>query len=456
MEKYINSLIAYAAPKAITLSEIMEESGKDPVILEIIKCLKKNEWPNKDELKPYKQVRNEMMFKGDVLMKGEQIVIPQSLRMRTLKIAHESHLGIVKTKALVHDKVWWPGMDKAIEEMIKTCIPCLSMATPVKEPMKHLDTPMSKPYEKVYIDLCGPFPSGDYVLGIIDACSRWPDAHITKSTSSNQITKLLLNTFSTHGFPLHITTDNAPNLVSVEIKEFCNEYSIKHHRSTPYWPQGNSGIERFYKTLGRFIKTCTAEGRKWQNEIHKFLLNYRNTPHCTTTIAPAVLLMNRTLRSKLPHISRESEKFKEAEKANAKNKIRNEKYYNKKNMKISQVKKGDWVLVRQRKKNKLSTNFNASPMRVKEVKGSAVILDNDKDTVRNINDVKIVPGYNNESDDSCVPWSEEESDDITSEDDDERGSDDEERGSDNVDSPVAIRPRREVRPPERYKDFVME
>ena len=193
-----------------------------------------------------------------------------------------------------------------------------------------------------------------------------------------------------------------------------------------------------------------------QNEIHKFLLNYRNTPHCTTTIAPAVLWMNRALRSKLPHISRESEKFKEAEKAKTKNKIKNEKYYIKRNMKISKVKKGHWVLVRQRKKNKLSTYFNASPMRVKEVKGSAVILDNDKDTVRNIKDVKIVPGYNNESDDSCVPWSEEESDDITSEDDDERGSDDEERGSDNVDSPVAIRPRREVRPPERYKDFVME
>jgi hypothetical protein len=392
MEVYINKLIAYATPKAITLSEILEESEKDNLLKEVIECLKKDEWPQKEELKQYKQVRNELMYKGGVVLKGESICVPSNLRKRTLKIAHESHLGITKTKALMKEKVWWPNLDKDIEQMIKSCIPCLSMGTPDREPMKHLDLGKSKPYEKVSIDLCGPFPSGEYILGIIDAYSRWPDALITKSTTSKTITKLLVQTFSTHGFPSQITTDNAANLTSAEVKEFCEEYGIKHHRSSPYWPQGNSEVERFYKTIGKMVKTSHAEGKRWQDELPKFLLTYRNTPHCTTKIAPAEMLMNRKLRDKLPSIMKESEYKEKAEAENAKVEARNEKYYNKKKMKKSEVKEGDWVLVKQRKTNKLSTNFNTTPMKVTRVKGSSISLQKGrKEMVRNINDLKVIP-----------------------------------------------------------------
>ena len=444
VEKYINKIIAYAIPKAITLNEIMEESEKDKVLVQVVECIQRNEWPQKEELRSYKQVRSELMVKGGIVLKGERIIMPQSLKKRTLNIAHETHMGIVKTKALVRDKVWWPGLDKDIEEMIKSCIPCLSMSTPSKEPMKHIDMPMSNPYEKVYIDLCGPFPSGEYVLGIIDACSRWPDAYVTKSTTSKSIVKLLLQAFSTHGFPLHITTDNAPNLVSVDLKEFCEEFGIKHHRTLPYWPQGNSEVERFYKTLGKFVKTCNSEGRVWQTEISKFLLTYRNTPHCATGVAPAVLLMNRKLRTKIPCMPEESEIMKKAVEANLKNKARNAEYYNKKrNIKVSKVKKGDWVLVRQKRKNKLSTPFRTTPVKVKKVKDSAVIFEkNHKEFVRNINDVKVIPNYESadESEESDYPCSTEES---------EPESDESENGAER------IRPRRNIRLHPKFNDYIM-
>lgn len=446
METYINKIIAYATPKAITLNEVMEESDKDVVIMQVIDCLRKNEWPQKEELRQYKQVRSELMFKGGILMKGEQIVIPRSLRKRTLNIAHEAHMGIVKTKALVRDKVWWPGLDDEIEKMIKSCIPCLSMSTPKKEPMKHLDMPMSNPYEKVFIDLCGPFPSGEYVLGIIDSCSRWPDAHITKNTTSKAITNLLLQTFSTHGFPLNITTDNGPNLVSVVIEEFCREYGIKHHTSTPYWPQGNSEVERFYRTLGKFIKTCCVEGRRWQTEMHKFLLTYRNTPHCTTTIAPAVMLMNRKLRCKLPCLPQVSEHMPKAEKENEKRKEKNKKYYDgKRKLKVSDVKKGDWVLVKQKKRNKLSTNFSSVPLRVKAVEGSEIRLEkSNKEIRRNVNDIMIVPGYETSDESDTVVSSEDFSD-----------TEREDSSSEEEDEPPG-RPVRNRRFPARYENFIVD
>ena len=192
-----------------------------------------------------------------------------------------------------------------------------------------------------------------------------------------------MKTFSTHGFPMKIISDNASNFVSEEIRKFCLEYKIEHHKSSPYWPQGNSEVEWFNKTLGRFIKICNAEGRHWQSEIQKFLQAYRNTPHCSTKMAPAVMLMNRKLRDKLPGIIEESPRRKEAEIMDTKAKEANRKYYDSKHRtKESNIVEGDWVLVRQKKTNKLSTNFNPKPMKVVKIQGSTVELEGDELTRR--------------------------------------------------------------------------
>ena len=116
---------------------------------------------------------------------------------------------------------------------------------------------MPDPWQKLHIDMYGPMPTGESILGIIDSCSRWAELHIIKSTTSATIANRLHKTFTIHGFPEEIVTDNAPNLKSVHIAEYCDHYAIKHSKACPYWPQGNAEIERFYRTLGKAIKTLT-------------------------------------------------------------------------------------------------------------------------------------------------------------------------------------------------------
>jgi hypothetical protein len=41
------------------------------------------------------------------------LVIPRKLRQRILQLAHESHQGVLKTKQLLREKVWWSRMDTA-------------------------------------------------------------------------------------------------------------------------------------------------------------------------------------------------------------------------------------------------------------------------------------------------------------------------------------------------------
>ena len=298
-EVYINSLIANSVPKAVSFSEILEASNRDPVLQKVGSCLQKQHWGKDDELKPFSKVKEQLTFKSGILLKDTRIVVPTALRRRILKIAHEGHQGMTKTKSLVRSKVWWPGIDRDIENEIRTCLPCLSVSAPsTPEPL--LPNDMPNPWQKLHIDMYGPMPSGEHILGIIDACSRWIELHILKSTTSVVIAGKLHKTFTAHGFPEEIVTDNAPNLRSVDIADYCKHYAIKHSKACPYWPQGNSEIERFYRTLGKAIRTLTVDGRDWRTALDYFLFQYRSTPHSTTKESPAKILMGRELRGKLP------------------------------------------------------------------------------------------------------------------------------------------------------------
>ena len=108
--------------------------------------------------------------------------------------------------------------------------------------------------------------------------------------------KLNWKTFAVHGLPIEVTTDNGPPFNSDDFTNYMSLLGIDYNPSTPRWPQGNAEVERFMQPLGRAIQTAQAEGRVWQQELSRFLLQYRSTPHCTTKVPPAELLFNRSIR----------------------------------------------------------------------------------------------------------------------------------------------------------------
>ena len=109
-----------------------------------------------------------------VVVRGHRIVMPEALRDRTLAIAHQGHQGIVKTKQLLWTKAWWPKIDQHVESLIKNCLACQLVAPPnPTTPLCETEMP-SKPWSSLHRDLCGPFPSGESVLVVIDAYSRFP------------------------------------------------------------------------------------------------------------------------------------------------------------------------------------------------------------------------------------------------------------------------------------------
>ena len=151
----------------------------------------------------------------------------------------------------------------------------------------------TEPWQSLAIDFYGPIPRGQYLLVVIDTYSKFPEVGIVKPTSAKACIPKLDRIFATHGIPRKIRTDNGPPFNGDEFKRYMEELGIEWRNSTPLWPQANRNAESIMKPIGKVIKTATLEGKNWRQELQRFLLNYRSTPHAITKVPPCELLFNR-------------------------------------------------------------------------------------------------------------------------------------------------------------------
>ena len=171
--------------------------------------------------------------------------------------------------------------------MIQTCLACQANSQDsCPAPLQMSQLPPTA-WHTLHIDFCGPFLTGEYLLVVIDAYSRFPEVDIVRSTSAATITPRLDRIFATHGIPTVLRSDNGPPFTSHEFKMYMEENGIEHQKITPLWPQANSEAERFMKPLTKAVHSAHTEGKQWTKHLYKFLLNYQTTPHSTTGYAPA-------------------------------------------------------------------------------------------------------------------------------------------------------------------------
>jgi hypothetical protein len=67
--------------------------------------------------------------------------------------------------------------------------------------------------------------------------------------------------FATFGTPLVVRTDNEPPFNGDEFVKFSQVLGFKHRKVTPLWPRANGEVERFVKTLKKYIKAAKTEGK---------------------------------------------------------------------------------------------------------------------------------------------------------------------------------------------------
>ncbi|XP_034095735.1 uncharacterized protein K02A2.6-like [Gymnodraco acuticeps] len=369
---------------AVSLDDLRLASEEDPMLSRLRTYIREG-WPAKfpEELAPFHRVKDELTcWNGVCVARGLRTFVPIDLRARVLSMAHEGHLGIVKVKQRCRDLVWWPGIDRDIETMVKECTACLlsgKTGPPLPPPLQPLQWPRA-PWEHMQLDICGELHGVPhhqrFLLVAYDLHSKWPEVVATGSVTARVVTDFLSSLFALWGSPNAITTDNGPQFVSSEFATFVEGRGIKHIRTAFYHPQANGGVERFNQTLKNGIRAHLADGLPFSAALLHTLLHYRATPHSTTGSSPALLMMGRELQLPLDRlrapvaVTPTATPCQSARVAEAQRRMK-QRFDKRRRVRAPPFTVGDWVRIHRPNRDHKLLSFWTAPMKVTAQLGSA-------------------------------------------------------------------------------------
>ena len=273
----------------ITAETIAKETEKDAELRQI-----------KNDLLNGTSNQDSYILDGDILFKGQRVVIPQSLQADILSELHCTHMGTTRMKQLARRYCYWSGIDKDIEDIVKSCNSCCyTRASPPKEnnhPWEEPDTNWSR----VHIDYAGPY-EGKYLLIAVDAKSKWAEVKISNTPSTSSTINLLRTIFSGHGFPQVLVSDNASIFRSEVMTNWCTTHGIFQKFIAPGHPATNGLAERYVRTLKTKLNSMKADGQSLLQKVENILILYRATP-LTNGLSPAEQYLGRRFRIRLDAI----------------------------------------------------------------------------------------------------------------------------------------------------------
>ena len=223
-------LFSQLSERIISAEHIKLWTEKDPVLSRVRKLIQSDgEIPETEaELRRYSQKALELSVVDGILLWGSRVIVPHPGRDIILQQLHETHPGVSKMKNLARSYIWWPGIDKDIENTVAHCNTCpIHQPAPVQAPIHPWEYP-NRPWSRVHVDHAGPFHGKQFLL-LIDAHSKWLEVHIVGSTSSSVTINKLCDIFAIHGIPEQLVSDNGSAFTSNEFSQFMNKMASIIH-----------------------------------------------------------------------------------------------------------------------------------------------------------------------------------------------------------------------------------
>lgn len=298
MEQADISVVTYLPMSGERLSEIKRETAQDTT-LQRLKTTIIQGWPEErsklpEELIPYWSYRDELSIHDSLVFKGQQVVIPLSLRKEMKARIHSAHLGVDGCLRRAKVSCFWPRMSCDLKEYILACDTCRTYgAGQQKEPLSPHNE-VSRPWEKVGSDL---FTLGgrNYLI-TVDYYSNFGEIDYLPTTTAAAVINKTKAHFARHGSPNVLISDNGPQYISESFERFAKAWDFEHRTISPRYSKSNGKVESAVKTAKQILRKSIES----KTDQYVALLSHRNTPTQGLTTSPAQRLMSRRTRTLIP------------------------------------------------------------------------------------------------------------------------------------------------------------
>lgn len=184
------------------------------------------------------------------------------------------HRGIDACYYEMKKTLYWVGMKKTIENVIKNCGVCCRYNRKNSGGSEFIET--KRQMEKVGIDLIDLRNEGKYILVGIDYYTRSLQGELIENKAVETVTEVLRKWCEEYT-PEEIITDNGKEFVNEYFSAFCRDNNIQHTKVSIESHKSNGRIERAIKTIREGLlkdqDTLTKE------KVKKIIKNYNNTYH---------------------------------------------------------------------------------------------------------------------------------------------------------------------------------
>ena len=122
------AITAADSPTDTRLQELGEQAVKDPEYQQLQTVIL-NGFPSHRQQLPeacrrFWNVREHLSVDDGLIVHGCRLLIPTTMRLQVLSDLHDSHQGSVHTKQRARLRVYWPGIDNDIDNIILSCHLC--------------------------------------------------------------------------------------------------------------------------------------------------------------------------------------------------------------------------------------------------------------------------------------------------------------------------------------------
>ena len=109
----------------VTAEHIKKWTNQDSTLSRVRTMIQQGwQFTNDADFKPYMRRREELSVYDGCVLWGSRVVVPPQGHTKIIKELHEGHPGSTRMKALARSFVWWPQLDRDLENVVQSCEIC--------------------------------------------------------------------------------------------------------------------------------------------------------------------------------------------------------------------------------------------------------------------------------------------------------------------------------------------
>ena len=185
--------------------------------------------------------------------------------------------------------------------IVKKCAICHKVkVNNAKKEGEFMTITSNRRLEKVFLDICGPFPrSGGrhrykYIVIIWDHFSKYTKLYPISKASTKVILKIVLEKYTSDvGTPESVITDHGTQFKGKRWREALLARRIKTYKTSIYHPSSNPA-ERVLREVGQILRTyCHSDHKSWSEHVTNTEIFLNIAYHETLGLSPYQMMFLR-------------------------------------------------------------------------------------------------------------------------------------------------------------------